>query len=133
MLHHNEEPKCPNCEEKLFNTHPVLVEWYRRVKAKYPSVHIAWSFRGQADQEEAVKEGKSELHYPMSAHNKTDDKGIPCARALDLFQIDDDGVARFSPMFYAKIADDCEQSHEPIKWGGHWKNLGDRDHFQLSG
>jgi hypothetical protein len=133
MNHHTHDPVCPLCEDKLFTAHDYLKGWFRSLKSRYPNVHVSWAYRGQADQEEFFKEGKTRAHYPHSAHNKTDEAGKPCSLALDLFQIDEDGVARFSPLFYAKIADESEKDGALILWGGTFKNIGDRDHFQYKG
>lgn len=131
MLHHTHDPVCLLCEDKLFTADPRLASWFRAVKARYTNVHVSWSWRGEADQEAFFKEGKTHAHFPHSAHNKMDASGKPCSLALDLFQIDEDGIARFSPLFYAKIADESEKTNEPILWGGTFKNIGDKDHFQL--
>jgi hypothetical protein len=130
-FHHTADKTCLSCEDKLQSAHAVLRAWFHAVKDKYPNVHISWGYRNQADQEQAFHEGKTELHYPHSAHNAVGIDSKPCARALDLFQIDEDGVARFAQLFYAKIADECLQNRDPIKWGGHWKSIGDADHFEL--
>lgn len=131
MSHHTADPACPLCEEKLAQAHADLAEWYRsKVKAAYPNSHVSWSYRDQASQEQAVADGKSELHYPASAHNKTDAAGSPRALALDLFFIDQNGKAYWPAMLFAKIADDAEHAGDPILWGGHWRELGDSDHFQ---
>lgn len=131
-FHHMDGPICSSCEEKLYEAHPYLRDWFHRVKKKYLNVHVSCSFRGEEDQEKAVLEHKSKLHFPNSAHNRLDDNSQPCSRALDIFQIDEDGVARFSYPFYKKLAQECEQDQDQdqIKWGGNWKTLGDSDHFQ---
>lgn len=128
--HHTHDPICPLCTEKALQAIPELAAWFGRVKAKYPNVHISWSYRDAANQEKAVIEGRSKLHYPNSAHNKVDPKGAPAARALDLFLIDDDGAARFPGLWYAKLNADNVAAHEPIFWGGQWKKFGDLDHFE---
>lgn len=123
-LHHEGGEVCPLCEGKLGTAHPYLQDWYHQVKKKYVNTHISWAFRGEQDQEQAFSDGKTHLHWPDSPHNK-----VP-ALALDLFQIDDDNVARWSPQFFARLNQDNEEAHEPIVWGGVWKTLGDGDHFQ---
>jgi hypothetical protein len=134
MSHHsNLTPDCPLCADKLEQAHPQLKDWYlSKVKPAHPDVHISWSYRDKASQEQAFQDGKSELHYPMSAHNKTDAQGKPCAMALDLFRFVPGKPAEFPQTLYAQIAQAAERACDPIKWGGHWKSLGDADHFQLS-
>lgn len=125
-LHHSSDAECPLCEFKLSQAHGRLAEWYRQVKAKYPNVHVSWSYRGPEDQDKAFFDGKSTLRYPDSKHNKMQDQK-PCAEALDLFQIDEDGVARFSPAFYAKVAEEFKG----MRWGGTFRSLEDKDHFEI--
>lgn len=131
MSHHTHDPVCPSCTEKLQTAHPYLAEWFRKLKGRYLNAHVSWAYRGAEDQEQFFKEGKTHCHYPNSAHNKTKPDGTPCAMALDLFQLDDDGVARFAPLWYAKVNTENEANHEPIAWGGKFKSLGDGDHFEL--
>jgi len=125
-LHHNQDEKCPMCEQKLSQAHPELAKWYReQVKVNFPDAHISWSYRNQDDQEKAFLDGKTELHYPNSAHNK-----MP-AMALDLFEIDHSFQALFSPKFYSAVNSMNNGVTAKIKWGGVWKSLGDSDHFEL--
>ena len=130
MIHHTQDALCPNCEGKLMTAHEKLGEWFRAIKKRYPNVHISWAWRGPADQEAAFRDGKSNAHFGQSPHNNEKD-GKPYRLALDLFQIDEDGVARFSGVFCAKVNEENEANREPIQWGGKFKHLGDADHFQI--
>ena len=121
-LHHSSDPLCPLCESKLTQAHPSLVQWCRGVKAQYPNAHVSWAFRDEADQDQALAEGKTKLVWPNSAHNKTP------AMALDLFQIDANGLGVWSPQFFVSLANTLPNT---MKWGGRWKDLGDDDHFEL--
>lgn len=133
MKHENGVSSCPSCEDKLAFAHDDLATWFReRVKTKYPDCHVSWSYRGNQDQEQAFLDGKSKLHFPLSAHNKSNDQGRPCALALDLFQLDDNGVGRWGWSYFRSIADDAKAHAVPIKWGGDFKTLGDADHFEWS-
>jgi len=132
MSHHTADPVCPLCADKLQMAVPELVAWFNRIKAVYPNAHVSWSYRNQADQEQFFKDGKTQCHYPNSAHNKMQN-GKPAALALDIFLIDEDGSARFPGLWYAKLNAENEQNREPILWGGRWKHLGDMDHFEFSG
>lgn len=129
-MRHESGPECPNCNEKLKQAHPDIAAWYRKVKFKYVNVHISWSFRNMADQNRAYSEGKSQLRWPKSKHNHME-QALPCALALDLFLIDEDGLARFPPLFYARLNADNQRDHEPITWGGSWDKFKDFDHFEL--
>lgn len=132
MKHINGVSACPRCEDKLKDAHADLAEWFRdKVKPRYPQAHVSWSYRGQDDQERAFLDGKSKLHFPLSAHNKSDDQGHPCALALDLFQLSDDGVAVWPWKFFYAISVMASRDKAPIGWGGLWTHLGDADHFEL--
>lgn len=103
--------------------------WYLRdVKPMYPEAHVSWSYRNEEDQARAVEEHKSLLNYPDSAHNHTDSYGKPCARALDLFELEGK-TACFPKPFYVAIAKGLDP--KVMLWGGHFAHLGDFDHFQL--
>ena len=131
-IHHsNEANPCLMCLQKLKQAHPDIAAWFKRVKAAFPTVHVAVSYRGKEDQMRAFEEHKTRLMWPMSGHNQSDSRGQPAATALDLFNLSDDGVAMFPPLYYAKIFAWCQEHKEPIKWGGNFKSLGDSDHFQL--
>jgi hypothetical protein len=131
-FHHiNGVNPCPNCEQKLTEADPALGVWFRKIKAEFPTAHISWSYRDRASQEQAFTEGKTKLHFPNSPHNFVGTDSKPCAKALDLFNLSEDGIATFPPPFYAKIWQRCCENKDPIKWGGTFKTLGDADHFQL--
>lgn len=132
MKHTNETPTCPSCEERLKSVHQDLADWFRnRVKPAYPSCHIAWGWRGEADQERAFLDGKTKLHFPLSAHNKCDDHGNPCSLALDLFKLDDKGIAQWPWKYFYEISEMAALAKDPIQWGGLWTHLGDADHYSL--
>lgn len=124
--HHTSDPSCLLCEQKLLQATKELEIWFRKVKSKYPSIHISWSYRDQASQEQAFAEGKTHAHFPHSPHNQ-----MP-SLAIDIFQINDKGQAIFDPIFCAKIAEEARQDEDPILWGGIFKSLGDNDHFQFN-
>lgn len=132
VKHTNDIVPCPACSDKLIQAHPELVQWFNeKVKPNYHDCHISWSFRGKMDQEQAFLEGKSKLHYPLSAHNKTNLDSEPCAMALDLFQLDSRGVGLWRWPYFKAIADEANSSSMPLMWGGDFKTLGDADHFEL--
>lgn len=130
-LHHEAGDVCPLCEAKLETAHPDLVLWFRRVKKRHINVHISWAFRGQEDQNKMYLEGKTNATFGKSPHNYMED-GKKRSKALDLFLLDEDGVARFPPMFYAKLNAENEADKEPLKWGGKFKSFGDANHFELA-
>lgn len=97
-LRHQAGAVCGLCEAKLLTAHNDLAKWFRAAKAKWKNLHISWAFRSQKDQDKAVADGASELNWPNSPHNNMVD-GIPTSLALDIFQIDEDGIARFQYAF----------------------------------
>jgi hypothetical protein len=130
--HVNGKDQCPACERKLLDAHSDLALWFReQVKPAFAQAHISWSYRGKADQEKFFLDGRTKLHFPNSAHNKTNSDGKPCALALDLFELDYNGIARWAWGFFRDIAEAAQKTRYPIFWGGHWTHLSDADHFQL--
>lgn len=128
-MEHTADPVCLGCEKRLEWAHPYLQDWFRaHIKPQYPNTHVSWSFRGQEDQNAFYRDGKTKLIWPNSAHNHMEN-GAPLSLALDLFQIDEDGVARWAPLFFAKLNAYNEAQGLKIFWGGRWKTLGDGDHF----
>lgn len=129
---HGDGPSCQGCNDKLRDVHPALGEWFHRMKSKYVSIHIAWGFRNEAEQEKCFRDGASVLRWPASKHNHLGLDGKPQALALDVFQIDDDGVDRWSPAFYFKLSEEIQNEYGPkfIRWGGTFKKP-DKPHFEL--
>jgi hypothetical protein len=131
-LHHTHDAECPLCKQKLSTAHPRLRDWYLiRVKPAHPGVHISWAWRGKEDQEKFFQEKKTTKHFPDSPHNHMLEDGTPCSLALDLFLLTADNRALFPSKIYATIAQEAESQRDPIFWGGHFKSLGDADHFQF--
>lgn len=131
-LKHEDGPVCSLCNAKLVQAHSVLRDFFNALKKSEGSVHISWAWRNEEMQNKFFEEGKSRVKWPNSKHNSTTADGRPCSRAIDLFQIDADGLARFSGPFYEKIANFAHLEKFPIVWGGSWAQFKDRPHFQLS-
>lgn len=130
MKVHVEGPECSGCIEKLKSAHPFMRGWFTRAKARHINLHVSCAFRNMEDQNRAYKDGTSKLSWPNSPHNNTKD-GNPCSLALDVFLINEDGEARFPPLFYAKLNEENQAAREPIRWGGTFKTLGDFNHFEM--
>lgn len=130
MAHANSGRDCPSCAEKLKDVHPLMVQWFYRVKQKWPDAHISWGFRSQADQDQAVRDGRSKDPWPTSKHNHMDE-GVPESLALDLFQMDENGVGIFSPKFYLAVSEWAKNDSVKTRWGGSFPHLHDYDHFEL--
>lgn len=121
---------CPSCEDKLKQAHPYLGDWFNTMKKRFTDIHISWSYRGEADQEDAFARGASRCHYPNSKHNATDEKGNPQALALDLFQ-QTAGQYVLDKMFLAQLAAISIRENFDLVWGGNFPSLGDKDHFEF--
>src|SRR3954463_12485284 len=115
MLKHSNQGVCPLCEEKLKTAHITLAEWFRnRVRPIFHDAHISCAFRNKEDQEKAYIEGATAAHWPNSCHNVCGIDGDPCAEALDLFQIDKTGKAKWEEKFYSEIGKFCKTPQ--IEW-----------------
>jgi hypothetical protein len=116
----------------LEKCHPDLKTWFHKVKAKYINVHISYGWRGQAEQDQLKAEGKSDVSFPDSKHNVMLLDGTPMSHAIDLFQVDDDGVARFSLPFYKLVSSQIDPKVDRVRWGIVLKSGSvDGPHFQL--
>jgi len=132
MSKHARDAVCPSCEEKLKQACGYMVNWFHNTKKHFPSIHISCSFRNQQDQEQAYAEGKTHAQWPKSPHNRTNDDGVPCSYALDLFELSEGNVALFPPKLYCDLWDYCVKNGLEIIWGGKFRSLGDADHFQYN-
>lgn len=134
---HTPGETCPKCDQLLEQGHPDLRYWFYEVKGHvdelghqpFIDVHTSCVFRDEIQQNQAVGDGKSRLKWPFSKHNNLK-KGQPYALAMDLFQIID-GVGKWSPGFFARIADYLHERSAPITWGGSWRHFADGPHFEL--
>lgn len=129
-MHKNRLFECPSCEAKLADAHLAIRDWFHWLTQYFPDVHVSISFRNETDQNKAFFEGKSKLCWPLSPHNHSLN-GQACAKALDIFTLDEKGLAVFDKLFYEKVYEKTQAAKFPISWGGHFKSLGDYNHFQL--
>ncbi len=88
---------------------------------------VITGFRSQAQQDEAVANGRSQTPWPTSKHN-----AMP-ALAMDLapYPIDWNDIPAFEAL--ASIVKRCASDLGiPITWGGDWTHLRDFPHFELT-
>ena len=132
MKTHTSDPVCPGCALKLDSADFRLRDWFlKEVKPNFKDAHISWAFRDKVDQQQAFDNGKTCLEWPNSAHNHMNN-AVPCARALDLFQVNDDHpTGCWEPKWFYLINAHNEQNGIQLKWGGKFQTLGDSDHFEL--
>lgn len=141
---HAPGPECPSCSAKILDAHPVLREWWARVKARFPDVHLSWTFRDKATQEMFFRMHKTAANWPKSKHNVMKD-GKPWSRAFDVFRLvpgtGPDGkpamIATFKLAECREIRDFLTAEQAPIVWGAEQNikvagmALVDADHFEL--
>lgn len=127
MIHHTVDPVavCPLCSEKMATAHPILQDWFERIRAAFPGAHVSWAFRDEETQELFFREGKSRARWPNSRHNRTP------AEAIDLFLLGPDNVARWPKPWFLKISEWLIEKRAPIIWGGTFSSISDQDHFSL--
>ena len=129
-MKHQNGARCLRCEEKLKEANPEIVSFFYWLKPRYQKIHISWTFRDQANQDQFFMRGTSKLKWPNSPHNATDLMGKADSHAIDLFVLDDDKALWPIETFKA-IAKDVRDNKIPMIWGGDFIHLGDFDHFQM--
>lgn len=142
MATHIDGPTCPGCEKKLDGGHPLLREWFHKIKGLFPECHTSWVWRGEQDQRECFRAGKSNANWPTSPHNTTrlnPDTGLnePYSSAMDLFR-QVNGAFSAQADYFKSINAVIKAMGCPLEWGGSWVDsngrplrLGDLDHFQV--
>lgn len=134
IRHEVDSPVCAECELKLIQAHPECAVFFHAVKAKYPHIHISWTFRDKPDQDRACAAGLSNTPWPTSYHNKTDKDSKPCSHAIDVFLItpeEPDGIFdRVLVEFCREIYNEFKADFPWCTWGGNFKHP-DSDHFQI--
>ena len=74
----------------------------------------------------AYQEGRSQLQWPDSSHNKTPSLAVDVVP----YPIDWDDIERFKELgWYAKGV--AKVLKYPIQWGGDWKTFKDYPHYQI--
>lgn len=112
---------CPRCEEFLKVCFHSLRRWFEDEHRKDVSLHIMQAYRGQKEQNRALKSGASKVGWGYSAHNY-----IPCF-AIDCFFLEE-GKSKQSPAKYKKI---ISRMPKNIENGSSFTGLVDWCHFQV--
>lgn len=147
---HQDGPVCTGCNAKAPLVHPRLWAWFLKKKAKYTNLHCAWGFRNKAEQDQANKDKTSVLVWPHSPHNRLvptapeklyrpeiwpnpSSNARPESAAVDLFLLDEDGVARWPMPFYEMLSEEIKEDRDPIAAGVHFVHpRPDGPHFELT-
>jgi peptidoglycan L-alanyl-D-glutamate endopeptidase CwlK len=125
-------------EKQMATCHPKLRRVVLLLAQRVPKnmdFTVLCGHRNEADQEAAVKAGRSTKHYPDSKHN------VMPSVAVDLapYPIDWKDTARFGRLagYLQAVADDLNIE---LRWGGDWDSDGrtqderlvDMPHFELT-
>ena len=127
--------------QRLNTAHPDLVLLFTEALASpdCPSdITILEGYRSKERQNELYEQGKSQLRYPKSYHNKNP------SRAVDAAPYIDGGISWSWPHYYP-LADHIKSVWNRLQtegrvtaglrleWGGDWKSFPDGVHWQLVG
>jgi peptidoglycan L-alanyl-D-glutamate endopeptidase CwlK len=125
-------------EERLATVHPALQVWARKLIEVFDHT-VVCGHRGEEEQEEAFRNGKSKVHYPDSYHNLMPSRAIdiapwdPVAGRIDWNDRD---------RFILLAGHGLQIAHDmglPMVWGGDWDSdtfmrdhgFQDFPHFQI--
>jgi peptidoglycan L-alanyl-D-glutamate endopeptidase CwlK len=121
----------------LAECHPDLQRLFAEV-IKVADCSVICGARGKADQDEAVRTGKSRAKWPKSYHN-VDGVKRKTSHAADVvpYPLDWNDLAAFRALA-AKVKAIAAEMHadgrmkHAIEWGGDWKFV-DMPHYQIIG
>ena len=123
-------------EAHLATVHPELADACRHALQASPfDLTVTCGRRSKADQEQAVREGRSKVHWPHGNHNTRQPAEL--ARAVDIhpYPIDFKDTRRYYILAGLMLA----VSNVPLRWGGDWDGDGqltdqtfnDLPHFEV--
>lgn len=110
--------------KRLADAHPLLQGILEHV-IQYLDIVILCTYRGEAEQNKAVAEGKSKLAYPNSKHNHIPSRAVDVGiynPALKGVNWNDKDSFYYLAGYIKAVAD---YSGIPIRWGGDWDSDGD--------
>jgi len=126
---------------RLNTAHPDLVLLFTEALAApdCPSdITILEGFRSEQRQNELYEQGKSQLRWPKSYHNKNPSRAVDAAPYVN-------GGITWDWTYYHPLADHLKatwkrlqaegrvSSDLRLEWGGDWKSFPDGPHWQLVG
>ncbi len=119
---------------RLNECHPALIRLFTEV-IKHYDCSVLCGHRGEAEQEEAVRTGKSKVHYPKSKHNSTPSMAVDVV-PYPLNWKDDKAFNHFAG-FVMGVA---SIMNIKIRWGGDFNSdrnfyndtFMDMPHFELA-
>lgn len=118
---------------RLLTAHADLQAVFNRV-ILYRDCMILCGHRGQAEQDEALRNGKSKLGWPKSAHNALPSRAVDAAP----YPLDWNDLDRFR-VFAGFVLGVAATMGITLRWGGDWDGDGtnrdqtfhDLPHFEL--
>lgn len=118
--------------ERLSTCHPDLVKLCMAV-IEHVDFSVICGFRNEADQEEAVAQGRSEIHWPHGKHNANP------SLAVDLAPYPVDFDENRSRVFAGYVLATAASLGIRLRWGGDWngnwdfkdQTFNDLPHFEL--
>lgn len=115
---------CEKCNA-IINKYPgfnkELSDWFKDLQKRVPDAHIASAGRGESEQEQWFKQGKSKAHYKQSAHNYN--------AALDFWRLTTSG-ADFTVSWYTGLIGP-EAKKAGFEWAGDWTTFREFGHVQI--
>jgi len=126
---------------RLKSCHPLLQDICNKALEQSPfDLTILEGFRGEEKQNQMVREGRSQLQWPRSKHNKNPSKAVDIAP----YPIDWNNTMQFHVlagiMFAVADRQRLKDAGYRLRWGGDWNgNWSNRDqsfhdlpHFELT-
>lgn len=118
-------------KERLATCHPDLQAVCNEL-IKYYDFSVLEGHRGEQAQNDAYRNGTSQVKYPHSAHNKTPSLAVDIAP----YPIDWDNISRFNEMIIrfdtvAKILRAEGVIDNDFVYGGQWAKLKDWPHIEI--
>ena len=126
-------------KEHLATVHPDLEVLCRNALYVLPfDLTVTCGARSEEDQEKAVAEGRSKVHWPHGKHNVKDGEEFATAVDIHPYPIDFKDVRRYYMLAGAMIAN-ADELDISIRWGGDWdgdgnlkdQSFNDLPHFEL--
>jgi len=105
-------------------------------------IKLIEGFRDETRQNLMFAEGKSQVKWPDSKHNKTNDRGFPMSYAVDMAPAPIDWGDRERMTYLAGIVKGLSHLLQiPVRWGGDWdrdtelsdNHFDDLTHYELDG
>lgn len=111
--------------ERLSTCHPDLIRLFNAVLKKVDHAILA-GHRPEWQQNQFYRDGKTNARWPNSKHNKVPSHAVD-AMPVPIKWDDAEGIKAFADI----VKETALELGIAIRWGGNFKSLSDRDHFEL--